>query len=252
MPKKPAQVKGLTLRAKDYKTIEIKFKTVAGAKGYQIYQSKERNGTYKYVRLFKTGNLSEKAKRTKIVTYNRGGHKAKTKYYYKVRAYTSYMDQGVKKFLYGDFSSIKSAATTDYDKQTTSTPVDYEAYRDLDEYKYEACPVLVDRSVYDNKNSNYNYYYHISSDVDWGDNRPGDSDRTELFILRTCIGYRNLYLEKSELTNEGYKLKVKNPNCVVYYTVTEDNDPSLGKGIKKTRADGERIIKPGPNGQVCI
>ena len=68
--------------------------TVAGASGYQIYQAKKSNGSYKLVKTI-TSQSTDTWKTKKL--------KKKKKYWYKVRAYRTV---GGKK-VYGSFSAVK-------------------------------------------------------------------------------------------------------------------------------------------------
>lgn len=95
---KPGKVKSLNLTAKSNSSIAIKFTSVSGAAGYQIYQASSKSGTYKKVKTLKG---------VKSVTYTRTGLKAGTRYYFKVRAYKT----TGRKNVYGAFSSVKSAKT---------------------------------------------------------------------------------------------------------------------------------------------
>ena len=89
----PDKVKGVKVKKKT-KT-QISWKKVSGAKGYQIYASKKKNGRYTLLKTIK------KAKTTKFTVKKPKARKT----YYKVRAYVN-GDNGKKK--YGEFSAIKS------------------------------------------------------------------------------------------------------------------------------------------------
>ena len=91
----PAKVKGITAKFKNDSKVTIAWKKVSGAKGYQIYRSKKKNGKYTLVKTIKKGgtkkcNLSHKAGKT---------------YYYKVRAFVTDVNG---KRVYGTFSAVKS------------------------------------------------------------------------------------------------------------------------------------------------
>ena len=89
----PDKVKGVKVK-KRTKT-QISWKKVSGAKGYQIYASKKKNGRYTLLKTIK------KARTTKFTVKKPKASKT----YYKIRAYVN-GDNGKKK--YGEFSAIKS------------------------------------------------------------------------------------------------------------------------------------------------
>ena len=89
----PAKVKGFSVKKKF--SVTLSWKKVTGAKGYQIYFSKKKNGKYKLLKTIKKGKTKKY-----VVKKPKSG-----KIYYKVRAYVN-DDKGKKK--YGEFSAIKS------------------------------------------------------------------------------------------------------------------------------------------------
>ena len=74
------------------KTIKISWSKISGAKGYEVYRSNSKNGTYSKISI--TSNLS----------YTNSKLSKKKTYYYKVRAYKVVNNKKV----YSSFSSIKS------------------------------------------------------------------------------------------------------------------------------------------------
>ena len=74
------------------KTIKISWSKISGAKGYEVYRSNSKKGTYS--KISTTNNLS----------YTNSKLSKKKTYYYKVRAYKVVNNQKV----YSSFSSIKS------------------------------------------------------------------------------------------------------------------------------------------------
>ena len=79
-------------------TVKLTWTKVNGAKGYQVYRSATKNGTYK--KITTTSKLSFTNKKLT----------ANNKYYYKVRAYTKVNG----KFKYGTFSTIKAIKTNNH------------------------------------------------------------------------------------------------------------------------------------------
>ena len=89
----PAKVKGFTVKKSSKLTFS--WKKTDGAKGYQIYSGKKKNGKYKLLKTVKKG----KTKKWSTKKMN------SKKTYYKVRAYVT-GENG--KRIYGDFSKIKA------------------------------------------------------------------------------------------------------------------------------------------------
>jgi fibronectin type 3 domain-containing protein len=75
------------------KKITVKWKTVNGASGYQVYQAKKKKGKYKCV-----GTI----KKPGTTTFVKKKLKRKKKYYYKVRAFRTIGE----KTVYSGFSNI--------------------------------------------------------------------------------------------------------------------------------------------------
>lgn len=88
---KPAAVSGLQVSSAGYNALNLTWKSVSGAGGYEIYRSVSKNGTYKKIKTL-SGSGSRQFKNTGLET-------GKT-YYYKVRAF--------KNGAYGNYSPIKS------------------------------------------------------------------------------------------------------------------------------------------------
>ncbi len=95
--KAPAAVK-LSSATGGKKQVTLKWKKVSKASGYYVYRSTSKNGTYKKVATIKKGST------TKYVDKKL---KAKTKYYYKVKAYTTTKGLTAE----GSFSKVKYATT---------------------------------------------------------------------------------------------------------------------------------------------
>lgn len=93
---KPAKVTKLTIKSKTGKKVQLTWKKVSKASGYQIYMKNSKNGKYKLIKTIKNAKLKKyvvpKAKLKKNKTY-----------YFKVRAYKAYGNLKV----YGKFSSVK-------------------------------------------------------------------------------------------------------------------------------------------------
>lgn len=89
-----------------YNKVKIKWRTVSGASGYNIYRSTSKNGTYTHVKTVSGGSTTSGTD---------SGLKTGKTYYYKIRAYVE-MD-GTK--LLGSYSSVKSAKPTPSKTQIT-------------------------------------------------------------------------------------------------------------------------------------
>ena len=86
---------GLAISKKTYNNVLLKWDKVNGAKGYQIWRSIKKNGTYT-----KVGTT------TKLVFKNTGLSSGKT-YYYKIKAYRFVNG----KYKYSNYSSVKAVTT---------------------------------------------------------------------------------------------------------------------------------------------
>lgn len=95
---KTKQVKSLKVTVRDYHSVNLKWKRVKSAKGYQIYRSKSKSDKYKKIKTIKNG---------KKVIWTDKKIKTGKKYYYKVRAYK--INSG--KRIYGKFSRERSVKT---------------------------------------------------------------------------------------------------------------------------------------------
>ena len=91
-----AKPKSLAATAKGSKTVNVSWKKVSGASGYEIYRADSKKGTYKKVATIKKGST---------VSYKNKKLKKGTTYYYKVRAYRTVG----KKKVYSSYSSVVSA-----------------------------------------------------------------------------------------------------------------------------------------------
>lgn len=90
-----SRVTGVKLSAQSYSSIKLSWSKYKNAKGYKIYRATKKTGKYKLI------------KTTTLRSYTNKGLKAKTRYYYKVRAYKVIK----KKTKYSKYSSVKSAVT---------------------------------------------------------------------------------------------------------------------------------------------
>ncbi|SFA78228.1 CAP-associated N-terminal [Acetitomaculum ruminis DSM 5522] len=78
-------------------TAYLKWKKVSGAKGYEVFRSNKKSGSFK-----KIATVSS-------IYYTNTKLKENTSYYYKIRAYKL---SSAKKKIYGNFSSVKTITTT--------------------------------------------------------------------------------------------------------------------------------------------
>lgn len=89
----PDKVKGFSVKKNS--GLKFTWKKTTGAKGYQIYSAKKKNGKYKLLKTIKKGKTKKwSTKKTQS-----------KKTYYKIRAYVT-EDNGMR--IYGNFSKIKS------------------------------------------------------------------------------------------------------------------------------------------------
>jgi fibronectin type 3 domain-containing protein len=91
---KPAAPTGFTVKLKS-KTAKISWSKVKGAKGYEVYMSKSRNGSYTRI---KNAGAS-------TTSYNKTGLTKGKKYYFKMRSYTK---TGTSTKVYSGYSKIKA------------------------------------------------------------------------------------------------------------------------------------------------
>ena len=91
-----AKPKSVAATTKGSKTINVSWKNVSGASGYEVYRSDSKKGTYKKVTTIKKGST---------VSYKNKKLKKGATYYYKVRAYRTVG----KKKVYSSYSSVVSA-----------------------------------------------------------------------------------------------------------------------------------------------
>ncbi len=95
---KPGKVTNATVKSTTYDSINISWKKVTRAAGYEVYRATSKSGTYKLVKTINKG---------KTVTFSDTKVKSNKKYYYKVRAFKK---SGSKK-IKGKFSAIFSGKT---------------------------------------------------------------------------------------------------------------------------------------------
>lgn len=93
---RPAKAKISLTRGK--KKIKVKWNAVKGARGYVVYRSTSKKGTFKKVKVVKGPSARY---------WKNSGLKAKKTYYYKVRAYSVVNGKNV----YGSYSSVKGIKT---------------------------------------------------------------------------------------------------------------------------------------------
>lgn len=86
----PASIKGLRAKRARNSKVSLSWKRVPGARGYQIFSSRNKNGRYSLAKTVKKGSIIN----TKIK------QKGKKTYYYKIRAYVT---NASKKRVYGNF-----------------------------------------------------------------------------------------------------------------------------------------------------
>lgn len=92
----PAKVKGLKIKSAGTNKVTLSWKKVKNAKGYQIFSSKKKNGTYTLVKTLKKASALTAAIKQK-------NNKA---YYYKIRAFVKNAE---KKRVYGNFCAGKKS-----------------------------------------------------------------------------------------------------------------------------------------------
>lgn len=88
---KPAAVTGLQVSSVGYNALNLTWKPVSGASGYEIYRSASKNGSYKKIKIL-SGSNSKQFKNTGLETGK--------SYYYRIRAF--------KNGVYGSYSLVKS------------------------------------------------------------------------------------------------------------------------------------------------
>lgn len=94
----PLKVSSITAKSASYNSIQLNWKKVNNADGYEVYRATSKNGTYKRMKLIQKGS-TVKYKSTKL--------KFNKKYYYKVRAYK----KAVGTTVYAPYSKVVSAKT---------------------------------------------------------------------------------------------------------------------------------------------
>lgn len=216
-PKKPAQVKGLTVKAKSSSSVTIQFKKARGAKGYKVYQSTSKNGKYKMVKTLK-GSKNTKYTKSKL--------KAGKRYYYKVRAYKTYKKGKKTLCAYGKYSAKKSAVTKKKGRSSSKAPSPYSAVNmkqvNADIAKAEKSGKDINKSVV-RKDGTVEYHYSIFP-YKASSRRQG-----------VTIGAINKWAEECGSVNglakgiwygANYSLKLKSSGCVAYYTTGKHAKPN--------------------------
>lgn len=235
-PKKPAQVKGLVVKAKSSTSVTIKFKKVKGAKGYKVYQSTSKNGKYKRVRTLK-GNKNVRFTKTKL--------KSGKRYYYKVRAYKIYKRGKKKLYVYGKYSAKKSAVTKKSSSAKAKVPSPYKAVDmkqvNADIAKAKKSGRDIRKSTTNSDGEVYNYYISAKGSPTIGYiNKWTD----ECFSVNGCA--------EGKWHGANFALKLKSMECTAYYTL-DGSTPSPSNGTKVTKSTGRVKIKAehtGPYGDV--
>ncbi len=239
-PKKPAQVKGLTAKAKGTSSIAIKFRPAKGAKGYKIYQATSKDGKYKLVKTLK-GNKRTSHTKTKL--------KSGKRYYYKARAYKAYKKGKKTLCVYGKYSAKKSAVTK-------KAPNPYKALDMGQVNKDIAKAEKTGKTIYKdvvNEDGMVEYYYYVNP-IQY---RPQSGATTG----GVAIGAIYKWAEECHSVNgcaEGiwhganFSLKLRSNECTAYYTL-DGSTPSPTNGAKVTKSMGRIKIKAehtGPYGDI--
>lgn len=225
-PKKPAQVKSLTVKAKSSTSVTIKFKKVKGAKGYKVYQSTSKNGKYKRVKTLK-GNKNVSFTKTKL--------KSGKRYYYQVRAYKTYKKGKKTLYVHGKRSAKKSAVTKKSSSAKAKVPSPYKAVDmkqvNADIAKAKKSGKDIRKSTTNSDGEVYNYYISAKGSP--------------------TIGYINKWTGEcfsvngaapGKWYNANFALKLKSTECTAYYTL-DGSTPSPGHGTKVTKSTGRVKIK---------
>ncbi len=96
-----------------YSTVQIGWRKVEGAEGYQIYRAVSKNGTYRKVKTVKGGNT---------LSFTDQKKKFNKTYYYKVRAYRTEKGKGSNKqiFKYTGREGETGETSCDASEKTTT------------------------------------------------------------------------------------------------------------------------------------
>lgn len=107
-------VPALTVKRTSYNTISTSWTKVSGAAGYKVYRSEKDTAHFKLLKTVEgDSNL----------TYKDSTCSTGVRYYYKVRAFTSYLEaeSGTQKTTYGNYSDIKWSIAS-LDKSSITAP----------------------------------------------------------------------------------------------------------------------------------
>ncbi len=109
----PASPTGIIARTDGFNAIKVSWNAVPEAKGYEVYCSTTKAGTYS--RIYTTSSAS-------VLTYTHSGLSANKTYYYKVRAYQTAGSVN----LYSDYSTHASAAVVPPTPSPVATSAGYD------------------------------------------------------------------------------------------------------------------------------
>lgn len=242
-PKKPGQVKRLTVKAKNATSLTIQFKAVKGAKGYKIYQSTSKNGEYKLVKTLKGG---------KKVSHTKTKLKSGKRYYYKVRAYKTYKKGKKTLRAYGKCSVKKSAMTKKKGTSSGKAPSPYSAVNlkrvNEDIAKAEKTGKAIDKDVV-GKDGRVEYAYNVYP-YNTKSHRGGTNIGAIYKWAEECGSVNGV--AKGIWHGANYSIKIKSKECTAYYT-TDGSTPSPTNGVKVTKSTGRAKIKAehtGPYGDL--
>lgn len=242
-PKKPGQVKRLTVKVKSATSLTIQFKAVKGAKGYKIYQSTSKNGEYKLVKTLKGG---------KKVSHTKTKLKSGKRYYYKVRAYKTYKKGKKTLRAYGKCSIKKSAVTKKKGTSSGKAPSPYSAVNlkrvNADIAKAEKTGKVIDKDVV-GKDGRVEYAYNVYP-YNTKSHRGGTSVGAIYKWAEECGSVNGV--AKGIWHGANYSIKIKSKECAAYYT-TDGSTPSPTNGVKVTKSTGRAKIKAehtGPYGDL--
>lgn len=242
-PKKPGQVKQLTVKAKGATSLKIQFKAAKGAKGYKIYQSTSKNGKYKLVKTLKGG---------KKASYTKTKLKSGKRYYYKVRAYKTYKKGQKTLCVYGKHSGRKSAVTKKKGGPSGKAPSPYSAVNlkqvNADIAKAEKTGKVIDKDVV-GKDGMVEYAYNVYP-YNTKSHRGGTSVGAIYKWAEECGSVNGV--AKGIWHGANYSIKIKSKECTAYYT-TDGSAPSPTNGVKVTKSTGRAKIKAehtGPYGDL--
>lgn len=149
------RVKGVQITSNNGTSVKLTWKAVNGAKGYKIYRSVSKNGTYKLI------------KTTTAKTFTNTGLTTGKTYFYKVRAYRT-VNGNVK---FGDYSKIVSyevfkikpirdemLAKVNAQRKKKGLPA-LKLYAPVNETAQIKAKDLYDTGVFDHYSANLGYFY---------------------------------------------------------------------------------------------